>query len=196
MEEKVAKREIEPPCAVITQMQTDGVGSRENRWVGKRGNFFASILLAQEALPDDLPLGATSIYFSFLMKETLREMGSKVWLKWPNDIYLKERKAGGCITAKKGDKVVVGIGINLVDAPGEFAVLDIETEPMELLKRFLENLKNPPPWKQIFSNFSLEFEKSKNYCTHDGNETVDLKDAVLQNDGSLIIGKRRVVSSR
>ncbi len=196
IEERIAQKKIEAPCAVIAQMQTDGVGSRENRWIGKRGNFFASVLLSEEMLPDDLPLGATSIYFAFLMKKTLENMGSEVWLKWPNDLYLKERKTGGCITAKKGGNLIVGIGINIVDAPHDFGVLDIKTEPMELLETFLKNLKNLPSWKQIFSNYSLEFEKSKNYCTHDGSETLQMSDAVLQNDGSLMIGKRRVVSLR
>ncbi len=196
IEEKIAQKEIEAPCAVIAHMQTEGVGSRENRWIGRRGNFFASILFLEEALPDDLPISAASIYFSFLMKDTLKNMGSEVWLKWPNDLYLKERKTGGCITAKKGRNIIVGIGINIVDAPQGFGVLDIKTEPMELLETFLKNLKNPPSWKQIFSNYSLEFEKSKNYCTHYGSETLQMRDAVLQRDGSLMIGKRRVVSSR
>ncbi len=192
----MSEKRVVPPCAVIANMQTDGIGSRENRWIGKRGNFFASILLPEENLPKDLPLGAASIYFAFLMKETLKKTGSEVWLKWPNDFYLKETKTGGCITAKKGKNVIVGIGINIVSAPHGFGVLDIDIEPMELLETFLKNLENLPSWKQIFSNYSLEFEKSKKYCTHAGNEMLKLSDAVLQNDGSLMIGKRRVVSLR
>ena len=196
IEEQLSEKRVVPPCAVIANMQTDGIGSRENRWIGKRGNFFASILLPEDNLPKDLPLGATSIYFAFLMKETLKKTGSEVWLKWPNDFYLKETKTGGCITAKKGKNVIVGIGINIVSAPHGFGVLDIDIEPMELLETFLKNLENLPSWKQIFSNYSLEFEKSKKYCTHAGNEMLKLSDAVLQNDGSLMIGKRRVVSLR
>ncbi len=92
--------------------------------------------------------------------------------------------------------MIVGIGINIVSAPHGFGVLDIDIEPMELLETFLKNLENLPSWKQIFSNYSLEFEKSKKYCTHAGNEMLKLSDAVLQNDGSLMIGKRRVVSLR
>jgi len=194
--EKLLAKEVEVPCAVIAAMQTDGIGSRNNRWIGKRGNFFASLALRQQDLPSDLPITATSIFFSYLMKKTLFEKGSECWLKWPNDLYLKERKIGGCITAKKGENIVVGIGVNIVDAPQDFGVLDIETEPMELLEAFLKKVKNPPSWKQIFSNYSLEFEKSKNYRAHIGNEMVELKGAVLQKDGSLKIGQRRVVSLR
>ncbi len=194
--EKIASSQVEPPCAVIAELQTDGVGSRGNRWIGKRGNFFASVAIPSSMLPADLPLGATSIYFAFLMKKTVEKAGSPVWLKWPNDLYLEDRKIGGCITAKKGADMIVGIGVNLVDAPRGFGVLGLKIAPMELLETFLENLENPPSWKQIFSNYRIEFEKSKNYSTHIGDETVQLRDAVLQNDGSLMIGKRRVVSSR
>lgn len=194
--EMAAKREVDLPCAVIAKMQTEGVGSRRNRWIGKRGNFFASVATLQKDLPSDLPLAATSIFFAYLMKSALEEMGSKCWLKWPNDIYLKERKIGGCITAKKGDAIIAGIGVNIVDAPHGFGVLEIEASPSELLEKFLEKVENPPLWKQIFSNYSLEFEKSKNYSTHVGDETVELKGAVLQEDGSLKIGQRRVVSLR
>jgi BirA family biotin operon repressor/biotin-[acetyl-CoA-carboxylase] ligase len=194
--EQVQAGGVTPPCAVITEMQTDGIGSRNNRWIGKKGNFFASVAMPQSHLPEDLPLGATSIYFAYVMKETLEGLGSKVWVKWPNDFYLEDRKVGGCITLKKGDVLIAGIGLNLVDAPLEFGCLDITLSPHKLLEQFLKTLKAVPSWKQIFSNFRLEFEKSKHFYTHVGNEKVDLKDAVLNEDGSLMIGKRRVVSLR
>ncbi|WP_300364438.1 biotin--[acetyl-CoA-carboxylase] ligase [Hydrogenimonas sp.] len=194
--ERIADASVEIPCAVITEKQTEGIGSRENRWVGKCGNFFASIALSQSHLPDDLPLTSASIYFAYLMKMSLKNLGSETWVKWPNDLYLQERKIGGCITMKKGQTIVAGIGVNIADAPHDYGVLDVKTSPLELLETFLENVKKTPSWKQIFSNFRLEFENSKNFQTHMGQETLDLREAVLQNDGSLIIGKRRVVSLR
>jgi len=194
--EKIGEKAVEPPCAVISEWQTDGIGSRENRWIGRPGNFFASLALHEAHLPDDLPLPSASIYFAFLMKTTLKKMGSATWVKWPNDLYVQERKIGGCITMKKGRTVVAGIGLNIVDAPLDFGVLDLDVTPMELLENFLDSVEEAPSWKQIFSNFRLEFENSKKFHTHEGSETLDLRDAVLQNDGSLLIGKRRVVSLR
>jgi BirA family biotin operon repressor/biotin-[acetyl-CoA-carboxylase] ligase len=193
---KVKEGSVDLPCAVIAEMQTDGIGSRENRWIGKKGNFFASVAIDQSMLPDDLPVSATSIYFAFLMKKTVEKLGSGAWVKWPNDLYLQERKIGGCITAKKGDVLIAGIGVNIVDAPLDFGILDLDIAPLELLKAFLRQVESAPSWKQIFSNFSLEFEKSKRFHTHVENETLDLTDAVLNEDGSLMIGKRRVVSLR
>ncbi|BDY12348.1 biotin--[acetyl-CoA-carboxylase] ligase [Hydrogenimonas cancrithermarum] len=194
--EKVKENRVDLPCAVIAQMQTEGIGSRDNRWIGKKGNFFASVAMPQTMLPDDLPISATSIYFAFLMKKTVEKLGSGAWVKWPNDLYLNGRKIGGCITAKKGDAVIAGIGVNIVDAPLDFGTLDLDITPLELLETFLRSVETSPSWKQIFSNFSLEFEKSKHFYTHVGNETLDLTDAVLNEDGSLMIGNRRVVSLR
>ena len=194
--ERIGEKAVEPPCAVITEWQTDGIGSRENRWIGRPGNFFASLALSQAHLPEDLPLPSASIYFAYLMKTTLKNMGSETWVKWPNDLYLESRKIGGCITMKKGRTLVAGIGLNIVDAPPNFGVLDIDIPPMSLLESFLESVEKTPSWKQIFSNFRLEFENSKKFQTHDGRETLNLREAVLQNDGSLLIGKRRVVSLR
>ncbi len=194
--EKIESGSVEPPCAVITNLQTDGIGSRNNRWIGMPGNFFASVAWPHVRLPKDLPLASASIYFAYLMKMTLKKLGSETWVKWPNDLYLKERKIGGCITVKKGEAVIVGIGVNTVDAPRDFGLLDVEATPSELLNGFLERLEKTPSWKQIFSNFSLEFENSRNFSTHCGRETLDLREAVLQNDGSLLIGNRRVVNLR
>ena len=194
--DKVNDSSVEIPCAVITEMQTDGIGSRENRWIGKKGNFFASIAISEDQLPNDLPLTATSIYFAYLMKLSLMEFGSKVWVKWPNDLYIESSKVGGCITVKKRGVMVVGIGINIVEAPLDFGVLDVSISPNRLLNEFIKRVEFTPSWKQIFSNFRLEFEKSKEFYTHIENEKFNLTSAILNDDGSLTIGKRRVVSLR
>jgi len=194
--DKVTNGQIELPCAVIANEQTDGIGSRSNQWIGLGGNFFASVALPVTNLPNDLPLSAASIYFAFLMKMTLAAKGSKTWVKWPNDLYLGNRKIGGCITTLKKETVIAGLGINLRHAPQDFGVLDIQTSPNEVLENFLGELAKPPSWKQIFSNYRLEFEKSRTFRTHMDHQTVDLKEAVLQSDGSLIIGNKRVVSLR
>jgi len=196
LEERVKEGEVALPCAVLARSQSDGIGSRGHRWIGRPGNFFASVALQRDRLPEDLPLNAVSIYMAMTMKLTLAEMGSGVWVKWPNDFYVNDRKAGGCITSLKKDTIISGIGLNLADAPENFAVLDISTTPEEVLERFLIELEKKSTWKQIFSIFSLEFDRSKKFSAHDGDEKVHLGEAVLQADGSLMIGNKRVTSLR
>lgn len=38
-------------------------------------------------------------------------------LKWPNDLLLGSRKLAGILLERQGDKVVIGFGVNLAEAP-------------------------------------------------------------------------------
>jgi len=181
--------------ALICSNQTDGVGSRGNSWIGEEGNFFASIAIKRESLPEDLPLISSSIYFGWLMVELLRELKRDVWLKWPNDIYLKESKVGGVITNSLKGFLVVGIGVNLKDTKS-FRGLNLEIAPREILELFLKKLKNPPAWSSIFREVEGEFDKSREFLAHIDKDLVSLKRAKLLSDGSLLIDGKRVVSIR
>lgn len=177
-------------------MQTQGRGSRGNHWIGEEGNFFISFAIGRDVLPGDLKLESSSIYFAYILKELLAQMGSRVWLKWPNDFYLGEQKLGGLITNLAGDYLVCGIGLNLQSSPENFAVMDIKIEAKELKDAYMEKLKTFPSWKQIFSKFALEFERSKGFSTHSENTIIELKDAVLCEDGSFECNGQRIYSLR
>jgi len=194
--EKIEKRSLQAPIAVITKDQNSGVGSRNNEWSGGEGNFFASIAIQTEALPSDLPLASASIYFSFIMKKTLENMGEKVWLKWPNDFYLNESKVGGTITKKIQDTLVCGIGINLKESQNGYSSLQSELSPGNLLNNYLESLCEFPKWKQVFSEYEVEFELSRKFSVHIENYEKSLVDVCLCEDGSLLIGGKRVYSLR
>jgi len=182
--------------AVVADMQTDGIGSRNNSWRGMRGNLFLSFSWKLYNLPDDLKIESASIYFSYLLKETLSELGSEVWLKWPNDFYIESSKIGGMITHVVGDILVCGVGINLLYAPEGFEKLDIEVQKEILLKKYFEKIEKKILWKQVFSKYELEFHKSKNYFTHNESMQIALNDATLSSDGSLLVNGKRVYSLR
>ena len=201
---QIQKETLQPPIAVLAFEQKDGVGSRDNSWSGGEGNFFASIAVRLEDLPQDLPLSSASIYFSFIMKETLLELGEKLWLKWPNDFYVNDEKVGGTITKKVNDTLVCGIGINLKKSQNGYRALQSDISPQFLLEKYLLALEFYPKWKQIFSEFEVEFNLSKKFSVHIENYQNDhqygsktsLADATLQSDGSLIIEGEKVYSLR
>jgi BirA family biotin operon repressor/biotin-[acetyl-CoA-carboxylase] ligase len=188
--------ELQAPIAVITEEQYDGVGSRENSWEGERGNFFASVAVKITDLPEDLPLSSASIYFSFIMKKILLDYNDKVWLKWPNDFYLEANKIGGTITQKTGDILVCGIGINLKKTQSGYDALQSDVSPVTLLQKYLEALEEFPKWKQVFSEYQVEFEYSRSFSVHIENRKKSLSDARLCEDGSLMIEGKRVYSLR
>ena len=190
------ENKITAPAAVICKEQTDGIGSRENQWEGMEGNFFASIAVPLSLLPEDLPLASASIYFSFLMKQVLQKEAKSVWLKWPNDFYTESKKAGGTMTQKVGDILVCGMGINLKTAREPYGALSLKTDAPEVLERYLQVLEKFPKWKQVFSEYRVEFEKSKGYSVHIENRRKSLENAQLCEDGSLLIEGKKVYSLR
>jgi BirA family biotin operon repressor/biotin-[acetyl-CoA-carboxylase] ligase len=187
---------VNPPCAVIAYEQSAGVGSRDNEWSGGKGNFFASIAISLDQLPSDLPLSSASIYFSYLMKEVLIEYHENIWLKWPNDFYLNDEKVGGTITRKVDQTLVCGIGINLKNEQNGYRSLGTDIEPELLLEKYLFALKKFPKWKEIFSVYQVEFELSRRFSVHVENLKMSLKDATLEEDGSLLIHGNKVYSLR
>ena len=187
---------IAPPYCLVANSQNNGVGSRGNEWISKSGNLYFSFCVDEKSLPSDLPMSSASIYFAFLMKDYLANLGSQIWLKWPNDFYLNDKKIGGVITTKIKNVFVCGIGLNLTYAPEFAGILDIKVDKNSLVYGFLENLENKISWKQIFSKFLLEFPLSQKFGTHSGSEEISLKNAVLCDDGSVIINNKKVYSLR
>ena len=187
---------LSSPVCVTTERQESGRGSRGNSWNGLDGNLFFSFAVARDDLPSDLKLESSSIYFTYILKELLAERGSSLWLKWPNDFYLGDKKIGGAITNLYKDVLVCGIGLNTRVSPEGFAKLDIEIENETILKHYFDILKNPPSWKQVFSNYEVEFVKSRSFSTHSGDTRLSLENAILLDDGSIECDGQRIFSLR
>lgn len=184
------------PVAVVSKSQTNGIGSRDNSWDGLDGNLFLSFAIAIKDMPQDLKLESASIYFSYILKETLEKLGSEVWLKWPNDFYIDNKKIGGMITNVVQNNIICGVGLNLINCPENFAKLDIKISIDKLLDKYFETIEKNYSWKQIFSKYKLEFHKNKYFYSHDESSKISLKDANLQNDGSIVVNGKRIYSLR
>jgi len=180
----------------MTNNQTNGIGSRDNSWHGMDGNLFVSFAVSLQELPNDLKLESVSIYFAYILKSTLEELKSNVWLKWPNDFYIEDKKIGGMITNIVGDTLVCGVGLNLVDFPDGFDKLDITINKEKLLNRYFANIEKKLLWKQVFSKFKLEFYRNQKFFTHNHNLRIPLGEAELQSDGSIIVNDERIYSLR
>lgn len=99
--------------------QTAGRGQRGNTWLGQKGkNIALSVVLQtnKEAACNQFPFSAAMALAARAFFET--ECGKPVKIKWPNDIYSDDRKAGGILIDNKiaGNRwnwAVVGVGINI-----------------------------------------------------------------------------------
>jgi len=190
------EQETSLPLAIVADIQTAGIGSRDNSWVSKEGNLFLSFAIELDELVSDLKLESASIYFSYILKETLAELGSASFLKWPNDLYLNNKKIAGMITNIVGDVLVCGVGLNLQNTNEAFGTLDIDISREEFLKCYFANIKKKILWKQVFSKYKLEFQTKQKIFTHINGKKTDLSQAVLEDDGSLTINGERIYSLR
>lgn len=104
---------------IITDHQTDGRGIDTNKWESEKGmNLTFSLILyptfnagQQFILNKAISLGI----YDFLVAGL---PGQKVSIKWPNDIYIGDKKACGIliqnsVIGNRFDYVVVGIGLNV-----------------------------------------------------------------------------------
>lgn len=185
-----------PPFAIVSKTQTNGIGSRGNSWQSSEGNLFLSFCIGKNDLNSDINTSSLSIYFSYIFKIILSEFGSSVWVKWPNDFYIGKDKIGGVITTKFRDIYICGIGLNLVSNGKYTKHLDIEVDIDDLLIKYFKKLEEKISWKQIFSKFLIEFDKSKDFCSHIDGRSVLLKNAILCDDGSILIDNKKVYSLR
>ena len=184
------------PICVVTDLQKAGIGSRGNSWIGNKGNLFFSFVLSKDLLPKDLPIQSASIYFTYILKNILQKNGSNVWIKWPNDFYIGNVKIGGTITTLSKDLLYCGIGINLVEVSENYGVLDIKIDQDFILFEYFKEVEKIISWKQIFSLFKIEFQKSRNYKTTVDGQKISLENAILDDDGSIHIENKKVFSLR
>lgn len=104
--------------ACVAEYQQAGRGRRGRKWFSPFGaNLYLSMFWRLEQGPA-AAIGL-SLVIGIVMAEVLRDLGaSQVRVKWPNDLYLQDRKLAGILvelTGKTGDaaQIVIGAGINL-----------------------------------------------------------------------------------
>jgi BirA family biotin operon repressor/biotin-[acetyl-CoA-carboxylase] ligase len=196
LKSQLSAKKLNAPIAVCADEQSEGMGSRQNKWISQRGNLFFSFALRLDSLPNDLKIESASIYFSYILKEVLASYGSKVWIKWPNDFYINEKKIGGTITHISHNHLICGIGLNLIISPKNHSTLDIIVKKENLLKDYFVNIEKKVLWKQVFSKYKLEFYQNRDVFTHINGAKIILKDVNLNDDGSLEINGERIYSLR
>ncbi len=135
--EQVNSGQISPGTAWFAMEQTAGKGQRGKQWLSPPGE---NIMLTIALQPNSLPL---SRQFMLSVAVALgasdffgRYAGDETRIKWSNDIYWRDRKAGGILIENvlRGNTwqyAITGMGININQT------------------RFPEHLPNPVSLKQI-----------------------------------------------
>ncbi len=123
--EKLAHDGVKEGVVVFAESQTKGRGRLGRPWISpaKKGLWF-SVLLRPGLSPQDatqLTVAAATAMSRAIKTET----GLSVEIKWPNDLLLRGRKAGGILTELSAELdsvryVVLGIGLDVNISASEF----------------------------------------------------------------------------
>lgn len=111
---------------IAAEMQSAGRGQGDHTWHSAPGlNLTFSILLRHRCLKASDALAVTSI-MALGIRDYLHTKGIEPWIKWPNDIWVGDKKICGilvenCIHAGAIDFSIVGVGLDLnqTDWPAE-----------------------------------------------------------------------------
>jgi BirA family biotin operon repressor/biotin-[acetyl-CoA-carboxylase] ligase len=147
--------------------QTAGRGRRGRTWLSPPGNLYLSLVLR----PAGAPARAAQLGFVaalglgdalqplLILGDKLAALGGpalRLRYKWPNDLLANGKKLAGVLlesenaASERVDFVVVGIGVNIVHAPGdvEFPATSLVAEgaagitPAVLLEGFVPHFSN------------------------------------------------------
>lgn len=106
-------------CAVLADRQSEGRGRQGNRWesAARAGLWLSAALPA--------PVGvAPGLLLQRAMGAAARALdpeGQTLGLKWPNDLVARKEarlvKLGGILGEQSGGRLILGLGVNLTEAP-------------------------------------------------------------------------------
>lgn len=117
--EQVNSGQVTPGTAWFTSNQTAGKGTRGKQWLAQPGDIIALSVALQPAM---LPLSRQFMLSVAVALGTCdfftAHAGDETIIKWPNDIYWRDRKAGGILIENvlRGNLwhyAIIGIGLNI-----------------------------------------------------------------------------------
>lgn len=103
----------------ITPKQTQGKGQRGKEWVTAHGENLTLSLVTNPQLAYNLSAFRLSVITALASATLFENNGAfPVFIKWPNDLYIGDRKAGGILietilSQGKMAWAVVGVGLNI-----------------------------------------------------------------------------------
>ena len=149
--------ETQHEMVVVCDYQTAGRGCGSNSWEAEPGkNLLMSVLMHPKKVSARTQFIITQIVSVALCRTIETVIGSehRVTIKWPNDIYVGDKKICGVliensIAGRRIKDCIIGIGLNVnqtefcSDAPNPVSIAQLtgkETDREEVLNTFLEEL--------------------------------------------------------
>lgn len=166
-------KDLSEGSIVMCQNQNNGRGQGSNSWESQANkNLTFSILLRPIFLEPHLQFYISKI-ISLAIVDTLSEYICGITIKWPNDIYIGDKKIAGIliensIMGAQLDYSIVGIGLNVnqtvfvTDAPNPISLKIISASDFNLEKILNTTIKHIQLRYQQLMKYKLD-EINKSY---------------------------------
>ena len=192
----------EGTMVVVADYQTAGKGCGTNSWESERGkNLTFSMLIHPTDIPASQQFRITEVV-SVALCEVLEQYIGDVSIKWPNDIYMGDKKICGVLIENRlqGNVIVdsiIGIGLNVnqtefvSDAPNPVSLRQLlgrEIDREALLHDFLETLETVSSSETTYSayrNKLFRMGKQAVFSDETGRFEGTIQD--VETDGRLLI---------
>ncbi len=113
----LASDEISHGLLCLTDYQTEGRGQYEKNWESKPGRNLTFTLLFKPMVIGRYHVLTLACAMA-VVEQVEESTGLDACIKWPNDVYIGDKKAGGLLTettfsGNKLDRLLIGIGLNI-----------------------------------------------------------------------------------
>lgn len=195
---------------VIAERQTEGRGQRGNSWESEPGKnlTFSMVLYPTLKAKEQFRL---SMMTAFAVIHALKSYTDGFSIKWPNDIYWKDKKIGGILIENELEsgfiiQSIIGIGLNVNQttfhspAPNPVSlqqILGVEIDKLELFQKILAGLiggyhflehRNSNAW-EVVRNLYLDhlYRKEGYHPYRDANGEFKAEFQSIEPDGHLVL---------
>ena len=198
-------------CIEVADIQTNGKGQYERKWSsdneGQNLMFSFSVDVKEYAFPVSMIAGVALASALEKMELSTKDF----WLKWPNDIWVNDKKLAGILTESTtfagGFRSVVGIGINILPLADKtvnavsLSEYGLDYSREEVLINFCKswnNIFSLPPEEQclLWNNFAGQFWKREFSIIIPNEEKFIARPIKVEDDGTLIVKKNNNQSEK
>lgn len=143
---------------LATEFQTAGRGRLDRTFEAASGSaLLFSFFIKPNRVRNDW--GFISHLAALSMQEVIsHDHPTKVWLKWPNDILIGDKKVAGLLAQATDDGVIIGIGVNVAMTADELPVETATSLAITGSNKLDRNLM----LGEFLNRFEVNFEKWDN----------------------------------
>ena len=137
--------------------QTSGRGQRSRDWISNKGGSYQTL-----AIQTKNNNSFAAIVIAIGLAEVLHKQNIQAGIKWPNDIYYRDKKLAGILCEYTQEHLLIGVGMNVHNQVPDYAI-GLQTLKLEEVNNFvltglqkgLELLSSKPDLPTLFEPYDL-----------------------------------------